>query len=664
MIYVELIGLTLGTIVYLFLIALILGHRRPRLFERILFFLVLSAFAIYAGRLLEINGQIQYASPPDLTRWFAQGLEVFGLLLILPLVWHTHCAYRRQLRGSAPSILARPALIFLYLWAAGELVAGVSLFAGSGLDVGTRFSIVLGALQDVGRSNLLAVALLDTLFEFQEWRAGGTANERGLFLGLLCVSTLLSGLLIACNSPLRVGAHEEALWTAVIVAGVLPGALLIYYALRHNFLEFGAQRNLVYALSATFLALLYLALVRRVSGWLEPVLPPEATAAILLFVLVFLFEPLERAIGPALHRRFHERVERLQRLSVQLQESARRGDLAQLTRTAEELIREEFGLAAVVISVPHDTARKPLREPGGLGHVVQIPLLKDGREIGLLEAASSGSYLTGETSAALEFLAEQLPAMVDLCRLLEEKLRLERELAERERLALLGQMAASVSHNLRNPLSSIKTILQVQLEKPDLPFDLRHDCALVVGEIDRMSAKLAQLLEFSKPSVNGQMVPAVALAKQTAALFGRDAERRNVRLEFDGPADEIPLLASEEAVSEVLSNLIVNAIEAQPNGGRVRVSLLRAEQRLEIRIEDDGPGISPQTRSRIFEPFYTTKATGTGLGLAIVARRIADMQGTILCESPIRNGRGTRFTVELPITGDGRHADANDSNRG
>ena len=196
----------------------------------------------------------------------------------------------------------------------------------------------------------------------------------------------------------------------------------------------------------------------------------------------------------------------------------------------------------------------------------------------MLEAASTGSYLTGETSAGLEFLAEQLPPMADLCRLIEEKVRLERELAERERLAVLGQMAASVSHNLRNPLSSMKTVLQVQLEKPDLPADLRHDCALVVGEIDRMSAKLKQLLNFAKPSVNGQRVAAVALAKQTAALFRHDAERRNVILEFDGPEEEVSILASEEALSEVLSNLIVNAIEAQPDGGRVRIGT-RARRR-------------------------------------------------------------------------------------
>jgi signal transduction histidine kinase len=436
---------------------------------------------------------------------------------------------------------------------------------------------------------------------------------------------------------------------ALILCGILPGVLLIYYALRHNFLEYGAQRNLVYALSATFLALLYLALVRRVSVWLEPVLPPEATASFLLFVLIFLFEPLERVIGPVLHRRMRERMSRVQRLTVDLQQESRHGSVSHLVSNAERKIREEFGLEAVRLAIPRDPAAKPLESPGGLGHVAQIRLMQDGQEVGLLEAASTGSYLTGETTAALEFLAEQLPGMVDLARLIEDKLRLERELAERERMASLGQMAANVSHNLRNPLSSMKTVLQVQLENPELPLDVRRDCSLVVNEIDRMSAKLTQLLRYAKPSTNGQRVAAVALANQTAVLFRHDAEQRNVRLEFERPTSEIFALASEDGLSEVLSNLIVNALEAQPEGGRVRVSLSRNDGRLEIIVDDDGPGISPELRAKIFQPYFTTKATGTGLGLSIVARRIDEMGGTMTCESPLRNGKGTRFRLRLRL---------------
>jgi signal transduction histidine kinase len=446
----------------------------------------------------------------------------------------------------------------------------------------------------------------------------------------------------------------DATTAAIVCLGVTPGALLIYYALKQNFLEYGAQRNLVYALSATFLALLYLAFVHRISGWLEPAIPPEATASFLLFILIFLFEPLQRVIGPALHRRFQERVGRLQQLMLEIQTEARNGDLAELISFAERRIREEFGLGVVRILVPRDPAVAPLESPGGLGHVTRLPLVKNGSEIGLLEAATTGAYLTGETSAALEFLAEQLPSSIDLCRMIGEKLQLERELAERERMAGLGQMAATISHNLRNPLSSMKTVLQVQLENPDLPVDARRDCSLVVNEIDRMSAKLTQLLRYAKPSVNGERVAAVALARQTASLFGRDAERRNIRMEFDQPRDEIFVRASEDSLGEVLSNLIVNAMEAQPNGGRVRVGLSSDAGWAEIRVDDDGPGISEELRGRIFQPYFTTKPTGTGLGLSIVARRIAEMGGTLACESPLRNGAGTRFRLTVPVAREGR----------
>jgi signal transduction histidine kinase len=645
--YTRLIGFTAGTLVYLFLLALILGHRRPRLFERLLFFLNLALFLIYAGGLLAINATIQYGSVPPATKRLCEILLGVSALLLWPLIVHTHVEYSRavqQARIKAPKQVC-VWLAYAMVFGVMTYVALVSYRAGSGLGAGLLRFVDMNLF-----SNLALCTATAAVFQFDLLRHERSRIFKSLEKWLGGTSFFLFAILIfhvvhTTASPFL----SDLAVTAVVVAGILPGAVLIYYTLRHNFLDFGAQRNLVYALSATFLALLYLALVRRVSVWLEGVLPPEATASILLFVLIFLFEPLERVIGPALHRAHKERFGRMQKLTVELQEQARHGELEPLLAYSERRIREELGLAALRISIPRDAQVKPLEAPGGLGHSVQVPLMQDGSEIGLLEAASTGSYLTGETTAALEFLAEQLPAMVDLCRLIEEKLRLERELAERERLALLGQMAASVSHNLRNPLSSMKTVLQVQLENPNLPVDVRRDCALVVTEIDRMNSKLTQLLHFAKPSVNGQRVGAIALAKQTTVLFRHDAERRNVRLEFEQPREEISVLASDDALSEVLSNLIVNAIEAQPNGGRVRVALGQQAERLEIVVEDDGPGISQDLRSRIFQPFFTTKASGTGLGLSIVARRVAEMGGTIACESPLKNEKGTRFRLTLPL---------------
>jgi signal transduction histidine kinase len=648
---IRLIGFTAGTLVYLFTLALILGHRRPRLFERLLFFLVLSLFLTYAGGLLETNPQIQYGSIPTATEILCRVLIGLGALFFVPLIWQTNGEYSRQVRRIKPTRWHSIITFLCYLLSAFQIGMGAFVILNRGV---LSWKTTVGGFLFTGHDNLLLGSFICAVLQLGIFRRPRSQTERHLSAWILFASSSVFVLLSLDHLPITFSAVQwDAVTAAIVVLGALPGFALVYFALRRDFLDFGAQRNLVYALTAMIVALLYFALVRRVSGWLEPVLPPEATASILIFVLIFLFEPLERLIGPALHRTFRERFGRLQKLTGELQEAARRGDVSRLIAEAEERIRGEFGLVAVRISIPRDPAQKMLEGPGGLGHEVQVPLMKDGKEIGLLEAATTGSYLTGETSASLEFLAEQLTPMVDLCRLIEEKLRLERELAERERMAQLGQMAASVSHNLRNPLSSMKTVLQVQLENPGLPLDVRRDCALVVEQIDRMSAKLTQLLRYAKPSVNGERVAAVNLAKQTAALFGRDAERRNVRLEFEYPVGEVSVLASEDALSEVLSNLMVNAIEAQPEGGRLRVSLTPNSDRLEVVVEDDGPGISAELRAKIFQPYFTTKVSGTGLGLSIVARRVDEMNGTVACESPLRNGKGTRFRLSLPLAGEG-----------
>jgi signal transduction histidine kinase len=667
--YARLIGFAAGTLAPLFLMALLVGHRRPRAFERVLFCLVVALFLFYSGGLLIVNAVIHYPAPPAAPMIFGMGLIGVGLAFLPALVFHAHVSFEQVGRASGA-----PAWLEFLAWANYlptfyfAVVVLPRLLKVPSLDLlwpGTSLGRFYGFWLGVSLLACVPLELRSTARSAVPAFRGQHRFLEGFCGAVAAVVIYLYGFGGPGNPEFSLG-----LATGVMLSALLPCGVIAYSILRHNFLEIGLQRNLVYAVTTTFVALLYLALVWRLSHWLEPVVPPEATASILIFVLVVLYEPLGRWIGGMVQRAMRERMDRLHRLTVELQEQARHGDVAGLVAHAERRMREEFGLATVRISMTREGehgagAQEPLSAPAGTGRPVGIPLRKDQKQVGMLEVAGTGAYLTGETSAALEFLAEQLPAMVDLCRLIEEKLRLERELAERERLALLGQMAASVSHNLRNPLSSMKTVLQVQLENPGLPLDVRHDCALVVDEIDRMSAKLTQLLRFAKPSVNGQRIGAVAVARQIAALFGRDAERRNVRLEFEQPAEEVHVAASEEAFSEALSNLIVNAIEAQPEGGRVRVSLERHAEHLEIFVEDDGPGISAEARAKMFQPFYTTKASGTGLGLAIVARRLAEMGGTLACESPVSNGKGARFRVTLPLSRERElRSDANDSDRG
>ncbi len=218
---------------------------------------------------------------------------------------------------------------------------------------------------------------------------------------------------------------------------------------------------------------------------------------------------------------------------------------------------------------------------------------------------------------------------------------------------MLGQMAASISHNLKNPLGSIKTILQVQLEGDELPESIRSETKMVLDEIGRLSSKLNQLLQFSRPTIRGGSVAAVcearAVAEEVSGVLRHEAERRGIALEMEVAVGGAKLAASAEAVSEILSNLVVNALEATGRGGRVNLSGSANGDGFLFCVEDDGPGVPESAREKILQPFFTTKTQGTGLGLAIVTRRVAEFGGKLDWESPLKDGRGTRFRVVLPL---------------
>jgi signal transduction histidine kinase len=455
----------------------------------------------------------------------------------------------------------------------------------------------------------------------------------------------------------------EALATAFSLLPILPFSVLIYLVFRHNFLQIGRQKNLLYAISATFLALLYLSLVRRVGTWLELLLPPEVSASILLFVLVIFIEPLQRVLGRRLEETAHQEMDRVQRLTAEIQQEARKGNLKGLVDFIQRRVKEQFELAVVTLTLL-DPGKAELRahvsrageEPERVSPSVAgqfFPVRQKHGYVAMLRAEPHGSAISGETRAALEFLCEQLLGSLDLCRLIDEKLRLERELAERERLALMGQMAASISHNLKNPLGSMKTILQVQLENPELPDSMRVETKMVLEEVGRLSTKLNQLLQFSRPAVRGGSAigscDARVVVEEVAGLLSHEAERRGVQMQIRVSGGSALVAASAEGVNDIASNLVVNALEATPRGGHVMVSAASNDGVCTLAVEDSGPGIPAALREKILQPFFTTKSQGTGLGLAIVARRVAEFGGKVEWESPVRDGRGTRFHVTLPM---------------
>jgi signal transduction histidine kinase len=390
--------------------------------------------------------------------------------------------------------------------------------------------------------------------------------------------------------------------------------------------------------------------------WWEHYLPPEATAALLLFLPVVFFEPLQRVMGRLLRKTAQTEVDRAQKLMGPINEVARLGNLERLRQFAERWIAEQLQLAEAHLALDsEDEAPQLLDHPQKASEEI-FEVGQGGRHLGSLRVRAHGAMVSGETYAALEFVCEQLPAAFDLCRLIEEKLQLERELAERQRLALVGQMAASISHNLKNPLGSIKTILQVQMESAELPASLRQETQMVLDEINRLSTKLNQLLQFSRPGVRAGSARERCNLAQTAenvvSVLRHEAENRGVALELRAPDAEMWVAASAEVANDILSNLVLNAIEATPPGGHVRIAIQEAGRECQVTVADNGPGIPPTLREKVLQPFFTTKPRGTGLGLAIVQRRLEELGGTIEWRSPKEDGVGTQFRIALPANGE------------
>ncbi len=264
--------------------------------------------------------------------------------------------------------------------------------------------------------------------------------------------------------------------------------------------------------------------------------------------------------------------------------------------------------------------------------------------------AGACAYLV-KPCATQELLVTVEQAMRQV-RLHSEKRELSRRAQVVEKLAAVGTMTAGLSHEIRNPLNAAAlqlTVLERRVHR--LPRDeqasLLEPLQLVKDEIRRLGHILEDFLQFARPrEFAPRPVDVVPVVTKVLDLLSGEAERRGIRLvrELDAAP---PVSGDEERLRQVMMNLALNALEAVPAGGTVRVSCAAAEDGMvEIRVDDSGPGVPREARDRIFEPFFTTKAQGSGLGLPIVHAIVSQHGGTIeVGESP---EGGAEFALRLP----------------
>lgn len=229
---------------------------------------------------------------------------------------------------------------------------------------------------------------------------------------------------------------------------------------------------------------------------------------------------------------------------------------------------------------------------------------------------------------------------------LSDRVRLEEQVREQATLAKLGEMAAVIAHEVKNPLAGIRGAMQVIASR--LPPEGAHPQILkeIIGRIDALDAMMKDLLLFARPPKPRRVqTDVLSLIEATADLLGQDPAMGELRIEVGGSAPSV--FADPDMLRIVFQNLMINSAHAMQGKGRIKVEIGTGVSTCQIAFMDEGPGIPPEIREKIFAPFFTTKSRGSGLGLPTTKRLIEAQEGRIAISCPPAGG--TTIMVELPL---------------
>jgi len=264
-------------------------------------------------------------------------------------------------------------------------------------------------------------------------------------------------------------------------------------------------------------------------------------------------------------------------------------------------------------------------------------------------AISSGDLRAVSTKgAAGEVLALEV-TFNNMVGALREKEQMERNLRQAQRLSALGNLAAGVAHDVRNPLNAIKLLSSHALDNlsPEDESTARH-LRTIRQEVDRLDGIVTSFMSFAKErELSPEPQKVDLLLDECAHLLQKEAESRGVILVHDLRSGDTQLMLDAREWKRAIMNVLLNALEACPRGGRVRMFSRLTSAHCEIEVRDDGPGMSREELERVFEPYYTTKPGGTGLGLSITRGIIEEHGGRIEMSSV--EGQGCQVLITFPL---------------
>jgi two-component system NtrC family sensor kinase len=302
--------------------------------------------------------------------------------------------------------------------------------------------------------------------------------------------------------------------------------------------------------------------------------------------------------------------------------------------------------------------------------VLCVPLVLREKTIGAIEVINKwGSRFTEDDLTLLNSIAASVAIAIENARLYaevkdfaDELARSQAQLIQSEKLAATGKLAASIAHELNNPLQAVQSCVYLVADQTDPDDPNRQYLDIAREELDRMARIVGRMVDFYRPSDEGRIPTDVnALLENVVALVRKRLQQGGIEVDLELVPDLPLIIATGDHLKQVFLNVIINALEAMPQGGRLEMATRRVSERdarrkapadagfVEIEFADTGVGIPAEHLNNIFDPFYTTKSKGMGLGLSVSYGIVERHGGQIQVESKV--GEGTTFLVRLPVEG-------------
>jgi len=667
----QVIGYSIGAVLPLWMLFQLVTHRNKLTnIERILAALALTMGGWHTSNLVITLHALFDLGPDTWTTLLrvADTVAVVSITFAYSFLLHVHLHLWANAHARPLNRQEQIRVYLCYVPTLFLLMAVPRLWTGDYAPMLTKLSVFVIPFAFWIAYVLGLIALTELLIA----RKSGNQSEKRI-MRTLAASFIGVGFVIFAALAAGVGAGTTAglyLKTIANLGSLLPSILLAYYIYRYRYLEIIIEESLVVLTFAMVVLTVYLFGIRTIGDWMTQRygFRPGLVEALLILALALLAAPLRGWLAQRFHKLFEREAALYKEIVARIGSYAGHyKDLSDLLHFVEERTTGALGLRRLKIYVGDSEAHpwvahvleqskqeswQPVEDDPVLsdqGYKFAYPLRREDKVEGLLAVDAASASLTPDARSIIGLLADQVAIAIDDSRLLEENLRLERELAERERLASLGRMAATVAHEIKNPLSAIKSIAQVMREDESLRNEYGRDLGLIVGETDRLSQSVTQLLSFArKESPAGQPLNVDELVRSVADLFRANAKEQGIAIDCDVKVDAELTGRSVSALRDALSNLLLNALQATPPGGRVELNAVRSDGELLISVQDSGSGVPADLRERIWEPFFTTRQRGTGLGLAIVRKRVQEVGGSAALHVS-RNGRGALFHLRLPL---------------